>query len=122
MTRTVAAMWEAGLRQVCSCQWEFPSSPVAVHKSSHRVAFRNPCFFLGFSRHKGPFTKVMFYAHRNLCKSQHRGAAHLARGADLNWIPGWEKRTPLDAASRSRAEDVAAWLRSQRAKSAGDIS
>ena len=57
----------------------------------------------------------------------HGGQRHvaeylLARGADLNWIPNWERRTPLDAASRSRADDVVAWLRSKGAKSAEDIT
>ncbi len=56
------------------------------------------------------------------CHGGQRGAAEylLARGADVNWIPGWEKRTPLDAASRSRADDVVAWLRRHGANSAGD--
>lgn len=35
----------------------------------------------------------------------------LSRGADLKWI-GHDGLTPLDAANRSHAEDVAAWLRS----------
>lgn len=42
----------------------------------------------------------------------------LARGADLNWIPPWERVTPLDAAVRDGAEDLAAWLREQGAASA----
>jgi ankyrin repeat protein len=33
----------------------------------------------------------------------------LRRGADMNWI-GHDGLTPLDAANRSHAEDVAAWL------------
>ena len=33
----------------------------------------------------------------------------LARGADINWI-GWDDLTPLDAARRSGAADLAAWL------------
>jgi len=35
----------------------------------------------------------------------------LRRGADMNWV-GHNGLTPLDAANRSHAEDVAAWLRS----------
>jgi len=42
----------------------------------------------------------------------------LDRGAELNWIPGWENRTPLDAAERSGATEVAAWLRGNGATSA----
>jgi ankyrin repeat protein len=35
----------------------------------------------------------------------------LARGADVNWLPPWERLTPLDAAVRSEATDLADWLR-----------
>jgi uncharacterized protein len=42
----------------------------------------------------------------------------LDRGAQLNWLPGWENRTPLDAAERSGATEVAAWLRGRGATSA----
>lgn len=45
----------------------------------------------------------------------------LDRGADLNWIPGWEKLTPLDAARRSEAGELVHWLRSQGAKSAEEL-
>ena len=41
----------------------------------------------------------------------------LGRGADLNWI-GYDGYSPLDAANRSAASDVAQWLRSRGAKSA----
>lgn len=37
----------------------------------------------------------------------------LAAGADVNWLPPWERLTPLDAAVRNGFEDVAAWLRSR---------
>ncbi|WP_223829411.1 ankyrin repeat domain-containing protein [Paenibacillus arenilitoris] len=43
----------------------------------------------------------------------------LERGADLNWIPPWEKLTPLDAARRSGSEELADWLQSLGAKTAG---
>lgn len=41
-------------------------------------------------------------------------------GADIDWIPGWEELTPLDAAIRSGANDLAAWLRNQGAVSASE--
>ena len=41
----------------------------------------------------------------------------LAEGADIGWV-GWDDGTPLDAAARSEAEDVVAWLRSLGAPSA----
>jgi ankyrin repeat protein len=43
----------------------------------------------------------------------------LDRGAQINWLPGWENRTPLDAAERSGATEVVTWLRENGATSAG---
>ena len=42
----------------------------------------------------------------------------LEQGADLNWIAPWEPLTPLDAAIRSEAYELAQWLRSRGAHSA----
>jgi len=42
----------------------------------------------------------------------------LGRGADVNWIPPWERKTPLDAALRSEALELADWLRERGAVSA----
>jgi hypothetical protein len=54
--------------------------------------------------------------------AQRRAAEHLLNhGADLNWIPGWEKRTPLDTARREGANELVEWLRSKDAKSAEDF-
>ena len=57
------------------------------------------------------------------CHGGHRpGAAYLLdRGADINWIPGWEDRTPLDAAVRSEATELADWLRGRGAKTAAEL-
>jgi ankyrin repeat protein len=54
------------------------------------------------------------------CHGGQRGAAEylLDRGADVNWIPPWEERTPLDAAQRSEAAELVEWLRSCGAKAA----
>ena len=41
----------------------------------------------------------------------------LAEGADISWV-GWDDLTPLDAAARSEAPEVVAWLRSLGATSA----
>ena len=46
----------------------------------------------------------------------------LARGAEVNWIPGWEQMTPLDAAARSQAKDVVRWLHSRGARTAAELS
>jgi hypothetical protein len=57
----------------------------------------------------------------------HGGQRHpaeylLGQGADLNWISVWDGLTPLDAAQRSAAAaDLIKWLRSQGAKSAGEL-
>jgi ankyrin repeat protein len=45
----------------------------------------------------------------------------LDHGADLDWIPGWENLTPLDAAVRSGADDVIAWLRECGARTAAEL-
>lgn len=42
----------------------------------------------------------------------------LAQGATLDWVPPWERLTPLDAAQRHGFTDLSAWLRSQGAHSA----
>lgn len=53
---------------------------------------------------------------------QEAGERLLAAGADINWLPGWEKRTPLDAARRSGAYDVLRWLHGMRAQSAEKLA
>lgn len=45
----------------------------------------------------------------------------LERGAELNWVPPWEDLTPLDAAERRNAGELARWLRGQGARSAGEL-
>jgi ankyrin repeat protein len=52
---------------------------------------------------------------------QHEAAEFLlARGADRNWI-GHDDLTPLDAARRSKAQELADWLVTQGAKSTGEL-
>jgi hypothetical protein len=45
-----------------------------------------------------------------------------ANGAAVNWLPPWEPMTPLDAAMRAGAENLARWLRDHGACSAADLS
>ena len=53
---------------------------------------------------------------------QQRTAEYLLdRGADLNWIPPWERLTPLDAAERRGAGELVEWLRRRGAKSASEL-
>jgi ankyrin repeat protein len=48
-------------------------------------------------------------------------ARHLIeRGANPNWIPPWEHLTPLDAACRVGADDLAAWVIAQGGRPAPD--
>ena len=55
-------------------------------------------------------------------RGQHATAEYLlAHGADLNWI-GWDGLTPLDAAERHDATDLAKWLRARGARSAKDLN
>ena len=56
------------------------------------------------------------------CHGGRRQAAEylLDRGADLNWI-GWDELTPLDVASQAEASELVDWLRSNGAKTAGEL-
>jgi ankyrin repeat protein len=40
------------------------------------------------------------------------------RGADVNWLPEWERLSPLDAAVRTGAPDLVDWLTTHGARSA----
>jgi ankyrin repeat protein len=63
-------------------------------------------------------TQALWYA----CHGGQRSVAEylLDRGADINWISTWDNLTPLDAARRSDAGDVVAWLQGRGGKSASD--
>jgi ankyrin repeat protein len=45
----------------------------------------------------------------------------LNRGADVDHRPSWEDATPLDAALRTGAADVAEWLRTRGARRAAEL-
>jgi uncharacterized protein len=64
-------------------------------------------------------TQAFWYA----CHGGQQGAAEylLERGADLNWVSTWDQLTPLDAARRSGADEVAAWLRGRGGRSAREL-
>jgi uncharacterized protein len=57
------------------------------------------------------------------CHGGQRGTAEylLAHGAQLDWLPGWEKLTPLDAAKRNGFVELAEWLRKLGARSARQL-
>lgn len=58
------------------------------------------------------------------CHGGQRPAAEylLSRGGALNWISPWDGLTPLDAADRSEATELAAWLRRRGGKRASELS
>lgn len=43
------------------------------------------------------------------------------RGADLDFLPGWEDATPLDIAARAGAHDVIRWLHGQGARTCEEL-
>lgn len=57
------------------------------------------------------------------CHGGRREAAEylLGKGADIDWLPPWERLTPLDAARRDKAADLVAWLRERGARSASEL-
>jgi uncharacterized protein len=57
------------------------------------------------------------------CHGGQRVAAErmLGLGAELDWVSVWDGLTPLDAAERSEATEVAAWLRSRGARTAREL-
>jgi hypothetical protein len=77
---------------------------------------RLEAFFEGEPPKPEDVTKAFWGA----CHGGQRPAAEylLSRGADINWVPGWEQKTPLDAARRSKADELAEWLCDRGAKTA----
>jgi ankyrin repeat protein len=71
-----------------------------------------------------PPPEVISHAFWYACSGGQRGAAEylLGQGADLNWMPGWEKRSPLDTARRAGAVSLVEWLVSRCAKSAEELA
>jgi ankyrin repeat protein len=65
-------------------------------------------------------TQALWYA----CHGGQQAVAEylLDRGAELNWISTWDELTPLDAARRSEADELVAWLRRRGAQSAAELS
>ena len=72
------------------------------------------CFEEGDALPQDEVTKAFWCA----CHGGQRASAEylLDHGADINWI-GFDALTPLDAARRSGAGDLAAWLRTRGARS-----
>jgi len=73
-----------------------------------------------FEGSPGPSRDDINLAFWGACHGGQQGAAEylLERGADPNWIPNWEDMTPLDAAERSGANELANWLRAHGGRTA----
>lgn len=76
-----------------------------------------------FARDPQPSADEITNAFWCACHGGEPGSAEylLARGADLNWI-GHDGLTPLDAARRSGADALVAWLRGRGALVASDLA
>jgi ankyrin repeat protein len=70
-----------------------------------------------------PDAQAVTHAFWSACRAGQLAAAGylLERGADLNWI-GYDELTPLEAAGRSGATEVVAWLQARGAKSASQVT
>jgi len=65
-------------------------------------------------------TEAFWYA----CHGGQREAAAylLDRGAELNWVSPWDGLTPLDAARRRQAGELAGWLEARGATTASQVA
>jgi uncharacterized protein len=70
-----------------------------------------------------PPAGLVNHAFWSSCHSGQSDAARflLAQGAAIDWLPEWERMTPLDAARRGNAIELAEWLVKQGARSAADL-
>jgi uncharacterized protein len=77
----------------------------------------------GYFTGAGPAPGEVDRAFWGACHGGQRACAEylLERGADPNWVPPWEPLTPLDAAARSGADDLVAWLRARGARPAAEL-
>jgi ankyrin repeat protein len=73
-----------------------------------------------FARTPPPTPQQVTEAFWQACHGGQRRAAEylLERGADLNWVAGWDQHTPLDMAQTAGAEDLVEWLQGHGARSA----
>ncbi|WP_326640292.1 ankyrin repeat domain-containing protein [Streptosporangium sp. NBC_01755] len=76
-----------------------------------------------FTGGRQPDAETITHGLWSSCHGGQRASAQffLERGADINWV-GYDDLTPLDAALRTGAADLAAWLRTQGARSTADLT
>jgi ankyrin repeat protein len=75
-----------------------------------------------FARVPPPSPEEVDEAFWQACHGGQRQVAEylLGRGASVNWVAGWDGKTPLDVAVESGADDLAGWLRELGARPAGE--
>ncbi|MDN5748795.1 MAG: ankyrin repeat domain-containing protein [Pseudonocardia sp.] len=107
--------WEAGLRLV-----ERGARTTLIDCATLGLIDRVEA---AFGAAPGPAAEETNRAFWGACHGGRRNCAEylVARGADLNWIPDWERLTPLDAARRREATDLVAWLQARGGRSAEEI-
>ncbi|GAA4711059.1 hypothetical protein Prum_091850 [Phytohabitans rumicis] len=112
---TAFAQWQAARRLV-----ERGARTSLWHTATLGLLDRLQAYFTGTTR---PTQAEVNGAFWGACHGGQQRACRflLDHGADLDWIPDWENLTPLDAATRSGATDVIAWLREQGAKTAAEL-
>ena len=109
------AQWEAAHRLV-----ERGARTTLQDAATLGLMDRLEAYFTADSRLSGDDINRAFWG---ACHGGQQQAAQylLDRGAELNFIPPWEEKTPLDAAERNGAGELAEWLRARGAKSASEL-
>jgi uncharacterized protein len=94
-------------RGACTTFWE--SATLGLHDRVEQA----------FGHRPGPSPDDITAAFWGACHGGQLAMAQtlLDRGADIDWV-GWDGLTPVDAARRSNADDVVAWLERHGARSA----
>ncbi|WP_127509391.1 ankyrin repeat domain-containing protein [Actinoplanes solisilvae] len=115
---TAFAQWNAAHRLV-----ERGAATTLWHAATLGLADRLRGYFAGAGRPSPPSLPEINNALWGACHGGQRPAAEflLAQGADVNWIPAWERLTPLDAAFRSEATSLAEWLRGRGGRLAAEL-
>jgi hypothetical protein len=109
------AQWNAAFRLV-----ELGAETTFAHEAALALTERVENRFLGNSP---PKTEEIDQAFWFACHGGRRDVAEylLKKGANPNWLPPWEKKTPLEAALRNGFGDLAGWLRNIGAEEADAI-
>lgn len=112
LTDAVAfAQWQAARRLVArGASASFPEAAALGMRAAVEARFA------GTTPAQDEVDRAFWYA----CHGGQRATAEylLDRGANVNWLPTWEKRTPLDAAQRNDFPALVEWLRQRGGASA----